>query len=244
MDYKFIKETLFFPKQGILVIGDLHLGYDYMLRQSGILIPERQISEIIERLEIIIKKIKSKKYRLKKIIFLGDLKHSFGFEYEEKDEFFQVLDFLKTKIPEENIILIKGNHDTFSYLGKDKMKEIYIEPESKIAFLHGHKQPLNLFDKEINLIVMGHIHPSVILEEKQGVKKETFKCFLAGKYKKKQILILPSFLNIIEGSAINNLDYENDKNFSIIPKKALMKFDIHVVGKNKTYNFGKVKDLN
>ena len=51
VEYEFISKTLFFPEKGILVIGDLHIGYEAMLRQSGILIPERQIKDLITDLK-------------------------------------------------------------------------------------------------------------------------------------------------------------------------------------------------
>jgi len=59
-NYEFIDRTLFFPKKGILVIGDLHIGYEAMLRQSGVLIPERQIKDIIKDLKNIFKEIKNR----------------------------------------------------------------------------------------------------------------------------------------------------------------------------------------
>ena len=242
-NYQFINETLFFHEKGILVIGDLHIGYDVMLRQSGVLIPERQIEETIDRLEKIFEKIKSQNKEIKKIIFLGDIKHSFGFEFEERKDFDQIMDFLRQKFSEENIILIKGNHDTIDYSFEGKMIDTYIELGSGIVFLHGHKLFLEVLDKSINLIVMGHLHPSVVLQENPGIKKENYKCFLTGKYKKKDVIVLPSFLRIIEGSKVNEYANKLEKDFSIIPKKNLLKFRVHVVGKDETYSFGKVKDF-
>ncbi len=236
--HKFINETLFFPDEGILVVGDLHIGYDFMLRQSGVLIPERQAREVIERLKKIIK-IVEEEYKLKKIIFLGDIKHSFSYEFSERDDFDEVMEFLRTKVDDKEIILIKGNHDTVDYSKSKKMKEIHMEKD--VAFLHGHKQPLNLFDKKIKTIVLGHLHPSVVLAEKTGVKRENYKCFLTGSYKNKEVIILPSFLGIIEGSAINqHIDKED---FIIIPRKNILNFEVHIVGEDKIYDFGKVKDL-
>jgi len=240
-NFKFINESLFFPEPGILVIGDLHIGYDVMLRQSGVLIPERQIEETMERLEKIFEKIRKKNQNIKKIIFLGDIKHSFGFEFEERRDFDQIMDFLRQKFSDENIILIKGNHDTIDYSFEGKMVEIYIE--EGIAFLHGHKQPLDLYDKSTKMIVIGHLHPSVVLQENPGIKKENYKCFLTGKYKNKDIIVLPSFLGIIEGSKVNEYSDKLEKDFSIIPKKNLLKFNVHVVGEDETYSFGKVKDF-
>ena len=246
MKTEFINETLFLPEKGILVVGDLHIGYDFMLRQSGVLIPERQINDTIERLEKIFEILKSEKKELKKIIFLGDIKHSFGFKFEEKRDFRKVLDFLEASFEKENIIFIKGNHDTIDYTFENRMKDFHIE--EGIAFIHGHKTFLEIFGKNINTIVLGHLHPSIVLEENPGIKKEKYKCFLTGKYKNKNIFILPSFLSIIEGSRINDYSderfYKDKKEFSIIPKKDLMKFKVHIVGENEIYSFGKVKNFN
>lgn len=236
MQYEFISKSLFFPEKGILVIGDLHIGYDKMLRQSGILIPERQIRDIIDDLKKIFRMIKKKKYELKKIIFIGDIKHSFAFEKEEKFEFQEVINFLGEYLPKENIIFIKGNHDTIDYSFEGNTKDYYIDGE--IAFVHGHELFKKIFDKKIKLIVMGHIHPSVILSDSVGIKKERYKCFLEGKYKGKKILIVPSFLEFVEGTPVNEYGEGYSDFFSIIPRKSLMNFKVHIVGDDKIYEFG------
>ena len=236
--YQFIDKTLFFSDKGILVFGDLHIGYDYMLRQSGVLIPERQIKDIIENLKEIFSKIKGSGGKISKIVFLGDITHAFGFEFKERDEFLEIMDFIKTQVPKENIILIKGNHDTMDY-SYGSMKEYHIEDE--IAFLHGHKSFPEIFDKKVKIIVSGHLHPSVILEEKPGVKREAYKCFLEGKFKDKVFIVLPSFFGFIEGTPVN--DYKEDyvESFSIIPKKEMLNAKIYVVDEKNVYDFGKVK---
>jgi len=237
--FHFIDRTLFFPEKGILVVGDLHLGYDYMLRQSGVLIPERQIKETIEDLETVFAKIESSGFRVRKMIFLGDIKHSFSYEFQEKSEFYNILEFLERKLPRQKIIFIRGNHDTIDYTFGD-MKDYYVE--DNVAFIHGHKTFPEIFDKKIRTIVTGHLHPSVTLAETPGVKKEEYKCFLRGSYKRKTFFVVPSFLSITPGSAVNIYsDYDAD--FSIIPSRALRQFEVYVVGANSVYDFGKVKDL-
>ena len=42
----------------------------------------------------IFKEINEQKYDLRKIVFIGDIKHAFGYESEEKDEFQEVLTHL------------------------------------------------------------------------------------------------------------------------------------------------------
>ena len=238
--YSFIDKTLFFPNEGILVVGDLHIGFEHMLRQSGVLVPERQIKDMIAELDEIFKKIKKEKQKLNKIIFLGDIKHAFGFQFQERNEFRQVMDFLIQHVPKENIILIKGNHDTMDY-SYGNMKEYYIDGE--LAFLHGHKPYPQIFDKKVKFVVIGHLHPSIILEEKPGVKREAYKCFLEGEYKNKTFIVVPSFIGFVEGTPVN--DYKEDYmgSFSVIPRFEILKFKIHVVGEDKVYDFGTVKDL-
>jgi putative SbcD/Mre11-related phosphoesterase len=241
-NFIFLSKSLFFPEKGILVVGDLHIGYEARLRQSGVLIPKRQIKDLINGLKEIFNTIEiEKKHKIKKIVFLGDIKHAFGFESEERNEFQEVLEFLGEKFPAENIILLKGNHDTMDYTFEGFMKDFYIEDE--IVFIHGDEFIKEAFDKKIKIIVMGHIHPSVILAEEEGVKKESYKCFLEGKFKDKKIIILPSFLDFIEGSPVNNYKDDYEDYFSIIPKKALMKFKVHVIGEDQVYEFGEVKNL-
>lgn len=239
--YEFIDKSLFFPKQGILTIGDLHIGYDYMLRQSGVLIPERQVEGILFELKQIIKKIKSKGHKINKIVFLGDIKHAFSYEFQERNEFLEIIDFLTEHVPEKNIILIQGNHDTMDYSTEKVMKPYHIE--EGIAFVHGHETYSDIYDKNVKLIVSGHLHPTVVLEESPGVKRENYKCFLVGKLEGKETIVLPSFLGITEGGPVNSYkDYFVDS-FSIIPQKDILKFNIKVVSGNQVYDFGKVGDL-
>jgi uncharacterized protein len=239
INYQLIDKFLFFPDKGILVVGDLHIGYENSLKQAGILMPERQINDITKEIKDIFKKLKQEKKEIKKIIFIGDIKHAFSFESKEVYEFKQVIKFLETLLPKENIVLIKGNHDTIDYSFEGKMKEFH--KEGDIVFIHGNKIVKKAFDKKINFVVMGHLHPSIILQK--GAKKETYRCFLTGKSFNKTFIIMPSFLNFSEGTPINSYKEDYGEGFSIIPKKDLLKFEVCISGENKTYNFGKIKDL-
>lgn len=235
----FLSKTLFFPKQGILTIGDLHLGYDEMIKEQGINLPFNQLEETKKELEIIFKRIKAL-YTLKKIILLGDIKHHFQFQREEISDLRNFLRFLEKYTNKENIILIKGNHDTFT-LKDYELKNFHIENE--IAFTHGEKDFSELYtNKDIKTIVISHIHPAVLIKDKINIKKEKYKCFLVGKYKRKQFIILPSFFSITEGSEISEYK-KGEKYQQIIPKDKLKSFETYVIGKNGVYDFGKYEKL-
>ena len=240
-DYIFFGKTIFFTKEGILAVGDLHLGFEYSLQQSGILVPEQQVEEIKQELKNIFGEIKNKKMKIKKIVFIGDIKHSFAYQWKEKNYFKEIIKFLSEFVAEKDIILIKGNHDTIDYSFSDKLKDYFISKD--VAFCHGHKLFPEVFSEKIKTIVIGHLHPSIILSDKKNIKREKYKCFLVGKFKNKKIIILPSFLATTEGTTVNSVEYEYFDSFSIIPKKYLMNFEVFVVGEDKTFNFGKIKNL-
>ena len=238
-EYIFLSKTLFFPKKGILVIGDLHLGYDSMIKEQGINLLFDQLEETKKELEIIFKRIKAI-YTLKKIILLGDIKHHFHFQQNEISDLRNFIRFLEKYVPKENIILIKGNHDTFT-LRDYKLHDFYIEDD--LAFTHGEQNFSELYSKEIKIVVTSHIHPAVLIKDKVNIKKEKYKCFLVGKYKRKQFIILPSFFSITEGSEINEYS-KGEKYQQIVPKEKLKSFETYVVGRNAVYDFGKYGRLN
>ncbi len=238
MKYKFVNKSIYFPKQKILAIGDLHIGYEEMLRAQGIALPFNQLETTKNEIKEIIDKLKKQGYGLKKIILLGDIKHHFNFQIQEKNDIRNFIKFLEKFVTNQNIILIKGNHDKMEFGGK-KYKDYCIQ--DGIAFTHGHKSFSEIFDKKVKTIVMSHIHPAVMLKDPNGIKREKYKCFLVGRYKRKNWIIVPSFFPLIEGSEIN--DYEEKKEFSIIPKNKLKNFKTFIIGKDKIYEFGELKKL-
>ncbi|MBI2629103.1 hypothetical protein HYW74_03400 [Candidatus Pacearchaeota archaeon] len=143
-------------------------------------------------------------------------------------------------IKRENIIVIKGNHEKMENLADKHFVDFYIQDD--LAFIHGDEEIKQVFNKgkQIKTIVMGHLHPAITITDSQKIKSEKYKCFLVGTYKDKQIIILPSFLPIVEGTSIN--EYLSDSS-CMIPKDILMSFRVYTIGENKNYDFGKLKKL-
>ena len=240
-DHVFIGKSIFFPEQEILAIGDLHVGFEQSLIESGILVPEQQVKEIIDDLQKIIEEIKVRKLNLQKIIFLGDIKHYFNYEWKERFNFNKILDFLREFVKDSDIILIKGNHDKFDFSGK-KMKNYYFN--GGVMFFHGHMEFPQIHDEKVKMWVFGHLHPSIILSDKADIKREKYKCFLLGFYKGKEVIVVPSFFGAIEGSAVNEKKYEYEEGFSVIPNEELRNFEVHAISDDgEILNFGKVKKL-
>lgn len=235
--FKFIGKALYFPEEELLVIADLHIGYEEYLNEWGILIPRRQFKETIEQLEKTIKKAE-KIGKISEIVVLGDLKHEFGqISSQEWREVKEILDFLKNKT--KKVILVKGNHDTILEPIAER-KELEIEDfyiKDGICFLHGNKLFPECLDEKIQILVIGHRHPVVLLVDKY--KREKYKCFLIGKWKGKEVIILPSFFPFVEGSDMVD---EDRRNRLFISERELKKFEVYVVGE-EVYGFGKLGKL-
>ncbi|MBS3074523.1 metallophosphoesterase [Candidatus Pacearchaeota archaeon] len=245
-EFLLIGKSVFFPSSGILALSDLQIGYEVMLKNQGLYFPLSQLRRTIRGIEEIINKIHAKNYTISRIILLGDIKHHFGYDYEEKSQVRELLEFLENKVGRNNLILIRGNHEKFDLDGRD-YADFFIDKATGTLFLHGHKLFSGINLKSVNRIVMGHIHPAVYLQESGGVKRERYKCFLVGKWKHKGVVILPSFFPLIEGTALNSNDKlkHNDygEDFGIIPLKELRKLTVLIVGIDKVYEFGRLKNL-
>lgn len=242
--YAFIGKTLFFPKENILAVGDMHLGYEEALRQRGLDVPIGQFKEMQAELEKTLDYVKARygKTGEMRIVFLGDIKHYFGFMASEKESIKKLLSFLRKKGVDENrVIFIRGNHEKNDKSGK--FIDYYLVGD--IAFVHGDREFIEIYAKEINLIVMGHLHPTVTLQDKMKIKREKYKCFLVGRYKKKDVVIVPSFLAATEGVSLSEFLDEKGYDYSIVPNKELENFEVFVasgVGE-EALSFGKLKKM-
>ena len=145
------------------------------------------------------------------------------------------MDFLLKKY---KVTIIKGNHDTIlTYIVQKRdieLKQYY--KINNFFICHGDRLMENLDFFNSNTIIIGHEHPAISISKNS--RSETFKCFLIGKYKNKNLIVMPSFNILIEGSNILK-----EKLLSPFLKKSnLDDFEIYVVA-DKIYNFGKLKNV-
>jgi len=236
--YELINKTIYLPNSGILAIGDMHLGQEFLFREPGSQIPALQLIETKNNLIEVFKKLKITGKSIKKVIFLGDIKHFFYYERGEKNVILEVLFLVGNHINRDDIILIKGNHEKMAEIADKKLLDIFIK--DRFAFIHGDEEIKEAFGDNVHTIIMGHLHPAITLTDKQKVKKEKYKCYLVGKYKNKNIIILPSFVPTHEGTATN--EYLTDGH-CFIPAKSLMKFTVLAIGEKKVFNFGELGKL-
>jgi len=150
----------------VVVIGDLHIGWEVTLAQQGIHIPS-QTNKMLSRLRTIIETEKPTR-----LLILGDIKHSVTAaeleEWRDVPEFFEAL--LKL-VPSIQVIL--GNHD--GNLEPLTPSRIDLIPPTGIALwkrfglFHGHAWPA----PEIlgcQTLILGHLHPAVTLRDVLGYR--------------------------------------------------------------------------
>ncbi len=224
------RKALWLPKQKILIIADLHLGYEETLNEGGFLVPRQIFKEIKKELQELLK------LKPKMIIINGDLKHEFGqISKQEWHETSVILDLLLKKC---KVVLIKGNHDTIlEPIAKKRNLDInnfYCFDD--ICVLHGHKIFLNKEIYDCKILIIAHEHPAISIHE--GVKSEIYKCFLLGKWKRKDLIVMPSFFSVFEGS-----DIKKEKLLSpYLNEKKIQDFEVFILG-DKIYRFGKLKNI-
>jgi putative SbcD/Mre11-related phosphoesterase len=168
-----------------LVIGEIHLGYELELRKQGYNVPSQ-----VKRL---LKKIRKLKGRSKKIIVLGDFKHTITHITKAEERMTKnFLEGLKTMFDE--ITIVKGNHDPGleNVVDVKVIKELIIDD---IGFTHGHSTPSKKL-MECKRIITSHVHPSFYTQDELGVTYTT-PCWIIGNYKGTEIIVMPAFNELL-----------------------------------------------
>ena len=222
-----VDTALWIRKEKILIINDLHLGYEETLHRKGVLVPKFQLEDILDRLHRILQKVHPRK-----IIINGDLKHEFGTVLRQ--EWREVLKFLDEIISQKiAVVIIRGNHDPLLKPIAEKrgitiVKEYYI---GDTVIVHGDAAIV----AKAKRIIIGHEHPALTIREKS--KREKYKCFLKGKWKGKELMTVPSFNPLLEGTDI--LKEELLSPFL----KNIAQFEVYIVSQGEVFYFGKVKGI-
>jgi len=149
----------------ILVIADLHIGWEISLAERGIHVPS-QTPKILKRLFGLIDLCKPTC-----LLLLGDVKHTIAKvgleEWQDIPSFFEAV--LK-KVSDIKVIL--GNHD--GNLEPLMPENVKLFPSTGIAigdagFFHGNAWPAPEL-LACQSLVMGHVHPTVVFKDPMGFR--------------------------------------------------------------------------
>jgi len=147
--------VLFVSELRALVIADLHIGLEYDLYRSGVVIPSQ-----VEKFTKILKKV-IKMTKAKQLIILGDIKYKVPGSTIRED--ILIPKFLSELQKHVKIIIAQGNHDDQIEGILPEDVKLYSSRGFKIGkygFFHGHAWPSKKL-MECDYLFMGHIQPAV-----------------------------------------------------------------------------------
>ena len=149
----------------ILVVADLHIGWEVALAQKGVHVPS-QTPKILDKLLQLIELCDPMS-----LIFLGDVKHTIAkVEMEEWRDIPDFFDTLSRKV--SDIQIVPGNHD--GNLEPLLPVTVKILPSTgvvlgNVGLFHGHAWPAPELLGCRNLIT-GHVHPMVAFRDPMGFR--------------------------------------------------------------------------
>ncbi len=149
----------------ILIISDLHIGWEVALAQEGVHVPS-QTPKFLRRLEQL-----ANQERPDRLLVLGDVKHTVAkIEMREWHDVPSFLEEAQKMIPEVQVM--PGNHD--GNLEALLPEGVEILPSSgtvfgDVGFFHGHTWP-DLKLLSCTTLVIGHVHPVVAIRDPMGFR--------------------------------------------------------------------------
>lgn len=198
MNIEFFKSgpaVLVEEEQRILCIADIHMGIEHELRKHGFHF-RTKAQERINRLSDLIK-VSDPDI----LVILGDVKHRIpGTSFQEFYELGNLFTSLRKLIP---FCVTPGNHDPGieEFLKPEEIKKKEGTTMDQIGILHGHTIPDECLME--TLILCGHHHPTVSLQDQVGVALRS-PCFILGELdphiftersdvESTRVLMVPSF---------------------------------------------------
>ncbi len=230
---------LFLKDINAVVIADLHLGVEAIMQEDGSFVPHNLTSQITEKVARYLKDLKPEV-----LVLNGDVKHSF--QEPTKIENRDVKKFLREVSSLVPVIhIMKGNHDTFLSWALKNFENVTLHNSLSIGkyhFTHGDKELDIEILKDIEYIIIGHLHP--VFESKvDGLQKVRSPTFLMGPLNEgsQSLLVLPAFTEYSSGCPIHP-DSQGHYIVPILKNKAdIQNFELYVLGERETFHFPELK---
>lgn len=167
--------AVYWQKEKMLIVADLHLGKTAYFRNKGIAIPSSVMVEDLKRLSALINE-----FNPDTLLVIGDMfHHNYNADIELFSNWCQQLNGLRIK-------LVPGNHDRLLEIEYEKLCiDITSLNYIQHAFLFTHEM------KRANtkyFTLSGHLHPGYAMEGK-GKQALRLPCFI----KSNNHLVLPAF---------------------------------------------------
>lgn len=179
------QKALYWPREHMLVIADIHFGKAASFRALGVPVPGGTTRENLDALDAVLAV-----HPARQVLFLGDFLHAKAAHAAATQ---QALHAWRMARPALRLIVVRGNHDAHAgdppaRLGIEMVDEPY--PQAPFAFCH-HPDLL-----APGYLMAGHVHP--VYRLRAGRESLRLPCFLAGDTR----VVLPAFGAFTGGHAI------------------------------------------
>lgn len=201
--------ALIVPEE-VLVIADLHLGWEAALEEDGLSLPRVQTAKIESYVRDLIDGVSPSK-----LVVAGDLKHNFSRNLTQ--EWQDVSRFVRGLSEAVPIEVVKGNHDNFLALILREV-DTPLSRETDVGgvrIIHGHAGV-----RSDAPTVIGHIHPSVGLRDGVDAAVKD-RCFLYSE--DANMLILPALSLVASGLDVVEQP-DSDRSSPLLPEDGLADF--------------------
>jgi len=152
------RRVVWLPSHRTLVVPDMHLGFAWVQRRRGQLLPVEGTADALTRLAEV-----TADYRPQRIVFLGDLVHA-ACDLQPLRHDLTALARQQAAGPE--LVLVLGNHDhRLSALLAEwslAIRTVQMLDLGRFRLIHGHEPaPIEALEPPGRLVLIGHEHPSV-----------------------------------------------------------------------------------
>ncbi len=184
------ERCIWMPEQDAVIIADLHLGYEAVLRMDGVAMPRYQDRVISERLEHILDR-----YDPCCIVINGDFKHNFSRNLRQ--EWREVNAMLSFLADEHDVHLVRGNHDNFlkTIAVRHDVSMTWRYDMGDVTVTHGHRDDVPRGDRTL----LAHEHPFIKLRDEVGATL-SMPCYLYTD----DVAVMPAFSPIVSGTDVSD----------------------------------------
>lgn len=179
------QKALYWPREHMLVIADIHFGKAAAFRALGVPVPGGTTAENLAALDALIER-----HGARQIVFLGDFLHAKAAHAPATQG---ALLAWRRRHPPLRLTLVRGNHDRHAGDPADELGIWLVdEPFTLGPFSFCHHP-----DKAApGYVLAGHVHPVYVLATRFDALR--LPCFVAGPRR----MILPSFGSFTGGHAL------------------------------------------
>ncbi len=144
----------FFPEEKLLVVADLHVGFEATARARGAGLPRVELDVLLPLLDGMLRD-----HAPETIVLDGDVQHAFGRNLPDEARGVRaVVDAIAARA---RVVLVTGNHDRALSRVVGTRLVVASHRAGRLLFMHGHEASARAQPEDV--LVVGHEHPAIDL---------------------------------------------------------------------------------